>query len=130
VLDEARITADWSKDEDQLLLEKYDEMNGKFAKVLLWLPGRSYNDCQRRFLVLHPGKAPKRKNPICTHNVPRRRCKICNGFDVCVHRVTRANCNKCRGALWCRAIIAKRLTFVKKNPANKLLALVNVIVSK
>ncbi len=67
VLDEARMTADWSKDEDQLLLEKYDEMNGKFAKVLLWLPGWSYNDCQKRFWVLHPEKAPK-KVPICKHN--------------------------------------------------------------
>ncbi len=64
MLDEARITADWSKDEDQLLLEKYDEMNGKFAKVLLWLPGRSYNDSARS------------ASGFCIQRKHRKRCRF------------------------------------------------------
>ena len=53
-MDPTRNTADWSKDEDSILLEKHDELHGKFAQIQLWLPGRSYNDIQQRYLILHP----------------------------------------------------------------------------
>ena len=48
----ARVVTDWSKDENTTLIEKHAELDGKMAQIQRWLPGRSYNDCQKRFWVL------------------------------------------------------------------------------
>ncbi len=72
VLDPARNVADcanWSKEEDLLLIQIHNELHGKMAQIQLRLPGSCFNDCQKRYWILHQDQAPKKKT-ICKHNLP------------------------------------------------------------
>ena len=129
LLDTSRTVADWSVDEDSMLLQKHSDLNGQFSQIRDWLPGRSANDCLHRFTRLHPALAHKKK-PICSHGVPVRRCVPCDGYDICVHRVNRYWCHKCCGARWRCAVIEKRVQFMMHNSASDLLARVTKMFAK
>ena len=81
----------WSAEEDAALRQLYVRCNGKFAAIARHLPGRTDNACRNRFCCIEPGhaRAANLLNKKCTHNMPARRCKKCNGCDICEHRVTR-----------------------------------------
>lgn len=39
----------WTKDEDSLLIEKYDEYNGSWVKIAEDIPGRTGDQCKHRY---------------------------------------------------------------------------------
>jgi hypothetical protein len=120
-LDPDRKTNAWDSDEDIVLEQKYAELNGKFGAIRKFLPGRSFNDCQNHFFILHPDRAPK-TDRRCGHGNPSRRCRKCHGYDICEHCVTRDWCHLCRGKLWRRELINSRITYMQQHPAKLLIA--------
>jgi hypothetical protein len=104
----------WNIEDDAALRQLYVRFNGKFAAIARTLPGRPDNACRNRFCCIEPrqARAANLLNKRCTHNMPARRCKKCNGCDICEHRVSRNWCSVCKGSLLIRLQIKNRLAAI------------------